>query len=200
MVVQQVGIAPLQRVAEFAINFGLLTMALEGRDGLWLIEEAEIRSFQRKGVKDVMGTDLVRAFGKAPPVTSDVTYGEAGASLRRSNSRRRRLRPLAFLTDQAAERMATLGKRHRARWSIIASTPPPPIVRDGGAGGADKHDTSSITLQALAAGPATIVITDPASGGSAASISPGAAAPRHCRKIEPKTQALTRDEFERTSW
>ena len=136
-------------------NIWALTMALAGRAA----DAAEIRVFSANGVKAVMA-DLVPRFESTTGHKLIVTFGEAG------ELRRRILEvgdfDLAILPAQTLRDMATLGKIAASSMVDIASSDVGMAVRTGG----DKPDTSSagaFKRSLLAA--ATIVITDPASGG-----------------------------------
>jgi molybdate transport system substrate-binding protein len=148
----------LARSARLAAGFliiSALTMALAGRAA----EAAEIQVFSANGVKAVMA-DLVPRFESITSHKLIVTYGEAG------ELRRRILEggvfDLAFLPAQTLRDMATLGKVAAGSMVDIASSDVAMAVRAG----ADKPDTSSAdAFKRWLLGAATIVITDPASGG-----------------------------------
>jgi molybdate transport system substrate-binding protein len=132
-----------------------LTMALAGRTA----EAAEIRVFSANGVKAIMA-DLVPRFESTTSHKLIVTFGEAGELRRRIVNGE--AFDLAFLPAQTLRDMATLGKIAASSMVDIASGDVGMAVRAG----ADKPDTSSAeAFKRWLLAAATIVITDPASGG-----------------------------------
>jgi molybdate transport system substrate-binding protein len=130
-------------------------MALAGRSA----QAAEIRVFTANGVKAIMA-DVMPRFESTTGHKLIVTQGEAGVLRRRIVEGEGF--DVAFLPAQSLRDLATLNKVAANSMVDIAHTDVGMAVREG----ATKPDTSSAEAfkrSLLAA--ATIVITDPASGG-----------------------------------